>query len=382
MPDRTFHHSQTDKGTPLKDKLLRMINELLKSGRVLTYEIIGAEFESRYPELTRNDKRRELQDKSYSESMRKAVSEIRDVMRKKGLHLECGGNNRKGFLYAYPEGYEGIDEWLAARDKKTKRLRQQQLLRLIAASKGLLPNAWMVDLTAKVEALMALEGREQRKIIEFDTNDQLTNIELIPLFYDAIEKHRVLSLVNKAAFQYERSVVFTPYFLKEYNRRWFCLGRCVEADGTVREDYTCALDRVKSVTECSDTDWMPPKIDYSHYFDDIVGMRHEIDFETGLPLPVVHIVIETLDPYTHGRILSKPLHRSQREDLPFNADGSGKGRVTIDVVPNLELMSMLLSYGFHIRVVAPVDYAARVVGNIKRMAELYASSHQHTSSNC
>lgn len=371
MINRAFQYSQTGKREPQKTLFLRMINELLKSGRVLTYEIISEEFERRYPDLTMKDRRRELQDKSYSESMRKAVAEISAIMKTKGLKLICSGNNRNGYCYAYPKGYGGIDDWLVTKDKKEKRLRQQQLLRLIAASKGLLPSAWMVDLTARIEALMALEGREQRKIIEFDTNEQLTNIGLIPLFYDAIENHRVLSLVNKAAFQFERSVIFTPYFLKEYNRRWFCLGRGIEADGTVRDDYTCALDRVRSVTECKEVEWVQPIRDYSHYFDDIVGMRHETDPETGLPLPVAHIVIETFDSYTHGRIMSKPLHHSQTEEIPFGHDGCDKGQVAIDVVPNPELISIILSFGRKIRVVAPTSFVSRIENEVREMAASY-----------
>lgn len=369
MPDRPFQ--QTDKKGPQKTRFLKLINELLKSGRVLTYEIISKEYESRYPELTQNDRRRALQDKSYSESMRKAVSEISNIMKAKNLHLICGGNNRSGYHYAYPKEYEGIDEWLAAKDKDEKRMRQQQLLRLIAASKGLLPKEWMVDLTAKVETLMALEGRERRTLIEFDNNDQLKNIGLIPVFYDAIEKHRVLLLVNKAAYQYERTIQFTPYFLKEYNRRWFCIGHCVESNGTERPDYTCALDRVMQVSECENAEWIPPVRDYSNYFDDIVGMRHEKDPETGLPNPVEHIVIETLDPYTHGRIASKPLHRRQVEEMPFNSDGNGKGRVSIDVVPNPELISIILSFGKDIRVLEPASFVHRIKNTVREMAVLY-----------
>lgn len=370
MVNRNFSQKDYDKEPRRRRKFLEMINELLKEGKELTYSDIGKEFERRYPDLiSKSDRNIEAKYKSYYEAMHKAISDIDRIMKVQGYSLKREGSNKTGYRYSYPEGFVGIDEWFKEKAIEKQRMRLTELLKLIVKSKGLLPDSWMVDLTAR--KLRDLEGLEDKKIIEFDYNENLSNIDLIPLFYNAIDKKKVLKMTNKAAYQFNRKIQLIPYFLKEFNNRWFCIGMCIKADGSIQEDYICALDRVSNVEESTDFLYQEAKRDYSHYFDDIIGIRHEMDLKTGLLMKKEHILIQTRSQYTHGRILTKPLHSSQMEIAKFGEGPNGMGIVSIDVVPNLELITLILGFGSKIKVIGPESVVGRIADIAKKMAALY-----------
>ena len=100
---------------------------------------------------------------------------------------------------------------------------------------------------------------------------------------------------------------------------------------------------------------------YEHYFDDIIGVSK---MPNDIP---IEITIETLDQYTHNRILTKPVHQSQKEVKPFDTTG----RITICVIPNKELMGVVLGFGNHIRIMSPDSYVDKYKTELEKMLRLY-----------
>ena len=348
-----------------KKILLETIHRLLKSGRKVTYADVLAEYEIEYGRVGRVG--RVLVD----ESMHKAMSDISKVLTHNDMELVRVGSNKTGYTYSYPEGAsEVIDKWLEAKSQKRKAMRIAEIIKLFAMSKGLLPESWIVDLKPHIEALND-EGIKPEKIIEFDFNDKLTNLVKVPVFFRAIQTQRVLKIIHRAGFQRDVTIVFTPYYVKEYNHRFFCVGLCHFPDGGTMDDYVVAIDRVKDIEECVKVDYVPPKKDYSLFFSDIVGVRHEVNHETGLLMKKQHILIATQSSYTHGRIISKPLHCSQKEVARFGEGQEGMGLISIDVVPNLELTSFLLSFGNGIKILEPKMLVRRIVSAARNIMLLY-----------
>lgn len=351
---------------PLRGYFHVLIHELLKTGKQFTYNQIGCEYNQRFRLLIK-EKGRKFSD--YEDSMHKAMSDIIIVLKNHGLNLLREGCNRKGFSYSYPDGASNvIEKWLD--EKSHKRMRLTELVKLFALSKGLLPDSWIVNLIPQIEALEDIK-EPNRKLIEFDYNNLLTNIYKIPDFLEAIQNKKVLSLINNAGYNYNIPIIFIPYYIKEYNHRFFCIGLCIDSDGTTRKDYVIAIDRVSKVQECTDFPYVPQEKDYSQFFSDIVGVRHEIDFETGEPMKKQHILIETRNRYTHGRIITKPFHASQVEVTKFGEGENGMGMVSIDVIPNLELTSLLLSFGSNIKVIEPMLVVERIANNARKLTALY-----------
>ena len=69
---------------------------------------------------------------------------------------------------------------------------------------------------------------------------------------------------------------------------------------------------------------------------------------------VEQVVIRTKTEYQHGLLLTKPLHHSQKETLPFDEHKDGcYGEVTLMIEPNRELRGRILMYGESLEVVSP-----------------------------
>ena len=103
-------------------------------------------------------------------------------------------------------------------------------------------------------------------------------------------------------------------------------------------------------------------MDYSTYFDDIVG----VTLLKGVKK--VFIEIEAKDLYTYMRILTKRLHKSQKVLQSWN-EQSKSGRFSIEVIPNKELLGLLMSFEGHIEVFG--EYRKTFECEIKKMYNLY-----------
>lgn len=292
--------------------------------------------------------------------IKKAVTAIRKELQLLGLDFEYrnGGNAKDGFRYPQcsPEPLKRLKE--AAGKQSSK----QELMNFCSASMGLLPHTWVEHFFQGT--MILLDGEQSKgKVMDAEHNASLRNIELIPQLYEAITNEQVLAFEYNAGYKENLSVVFHPHFLKEYNSRWFLFGRMEKGNGTILEVGNCALDRIVGDIDIIDniSYIAAPKDRYQHYFDDIIGVSKMLD-----DVPI-EITIETLDLYTHNRIVTKPIHQSQKEVKPFDTTGC----ITICVVPNRELSGVLLSFGTHIRLVAPNHFVNKYKTELKKMLHLY-----------
>lgn len=193
----------------------------------------------------------------------------------------------------------------------------------------------------------------------------LTNIDLLPVFYKAITNKQVLR------FSYQRfgrdpfELTFHPQYLKEYNGRWFVFGN---ADREPYQAYNVPLDRiVGELIDVNDVEYIPAeKGFYQDFFNNIIGVTHEKGEK------VEDVIIRTKTEYQHGLILTKPLHHSQKETQPFGEHEDGSyGEVALTIEPNRELRGKILAYGQHLEVIAPQSLREQIEDIIKQQAELY-----------
>ena len=156
-----------------------------------------------------------------------------------------------------------------------------------------------------------------------------------------------------------------PHHIETYNGRWFLFGYAIlRYDGSEKQkklETGCfPLDRVieSSIKLISGDNFRPAMVDYTTYFDDIVGVSHDTNF------PVEDICIKTHTVYDHGRLLTRPLHKSQKEIMPFDCK-KGYGCISIRVSYNRELSSTILSYGSGIEVMSPENIRNEIKEEIK-----------------
>ncbi len=179
---------------------------------------------------------------------------------------------------------------------------------------------------------------QSKEVIGLESNIDLKGIEYLSLLYDAIINEQVLE-VKYQDFKSDEpfTLTFHPYYLKQYNNRWFVFGLNEELEIPT---WNLALDRIESI-DIIRKEYVQSDIDWNDYFYDIIGVTRYQDKE---PESVVLEFTKDVAPY----VQTKPIHPSQKSEWV-----DGKLRVTIEVIPNYELESLILSFGGKVKVKRP-----------------------------
>lgn len=235
------------------------------------------------------------------------------------------------------------------------------------ASAGILPASWFSSFFANTQLLLDTnrETKEGEVSISSGAEQNLTNIEMLPLFYKAITNKQVLRFDYQRYGQAPFTMTFHPQFIKEYNGRWFVFG---DADREPYKAYNVPLDRiVGDISEVNDIEYIPaPNGFYQDFFKNIIGVTHEKDAK------VEQVVIRTKTEYQHGLLLTKPLHHSQKERLPFGEHMDGRyGEIGLTIEPNRELRGKILAYGQYLEVVEPMSLREQIKDIIKQQQIQY-----------
>lgn len=222
---------------------------------------------------------------------------------------------------------------------------------------------WVEEMSAHLQTTVISNSEP---IIGFDDNKELKGMEFFTPLFKAISGKRTIKL-SYHSFKSDkvREVVIHPYYLKEYNQRWFLFARNDEfkynKNDRIINISTYALDRIESI-EMSSAEYIPnTAIDFSHYFDKVIG----VSFKPNDKTQTIKIWVDKEQlPYT----LSKPLHRSQTM-IEKNVDGSAL--IAIEVIPNFELEQLLLSFGERIEILSPVALRNKLSSRIEKNIENY-----------
>ena len=256
------------------------------------------------------------------------------------------GKTGKGKAFKY---IGKIEDPLAEERKAVVQKSVEDYAAFCKASAGIMPASWFSSFFENTQLLLDTnrEAKDGDLHISSSMEQNLTNIHLLPLFFKAITDKKVLRFDYQPFGQDSFSLTFHPQFLKEYNDRWFVFG---EADREPYQAYNVPLDRiVGEVCEVNGVEYIPAsKGFYQEYFKNIVGVTHENDAK------VEEVIIRTKTEYQHGLLLTKPLHHSQEEILPFGEhDSQWYGEVRLTVEPNRELRGKILAYGQYLEVISP-----------------------------
>ena len=287
----------------------------------------------------------------------------------KALEKTCPGcikNNglSKGKAYKY---IGDNDDPLAEERKAVVQKSVEDYVAFCKASAGILPASWFSSFFENTQILLDTnrESKDGETRICSSAEQNLLNIDLLPVFYKAIANKQVLSFDYQPFGQELFTLTFHPQFIKEYNGRWFVFG---DANREPYQAYNVPLDRiVGDVSEVNNVEYIPAeKGFYQHYFKNIVGVTHEVDAK------VEQVVIHTKSEYQHGLLLTKPLHHSQKETLPFGEHaGQWYGEVTITIEPNRELRGKILMYGEGLEVMEPLSFREQLKTAIIMQMEQY-----------
>lgn len=311
-------------------------------------------------------------DKAYIQ-LKKAFPEVVKTLEQvePGCVIDNGKTGKgKAFKYVGKD-----DDPLAAEKKAVVQKSVEDYVEFCKASVGIMPASWFSSFFENTQLLLDTERESEggNALIRSSLEQNLTNIHLLPMFYKAITDHQVLRFSYQRFGQEPFELTLHPQFLKEYNGRWFVFGEADRLRSSGEHEtfkaYNVPLDRiVGEISTVDDVEYIPvEKGFYQQYFKNIIGVTHEKNAK------VEQVVIRTKTEYQHGLLLTKPLHHSQKESLPYGEhDGQWYGEVTLTIEPNRELRGKILAYGQYLEVMQPITLRWQIIDIIKQQMEAYA----------
>ncbi|WP_288955345.1 WYL domain-containing protein [uncultured Polaribacter sp.] len=221
--------------------------------------------------------------------------------------------------------------------------------------KGLPQFEWIESMTTRLEASFQF-GIDANQIIEFDQNEFLKGKEHIKDLYHSITNKTPLTISYKSfSANTEVEIELHPYYLKQYNNRWFVFGKNPKYDNITN----LALDRISKI-ELLEANFINTDIDFQEYFEDIIGVTFSNEFQSEAIIVRVDI---GLWPY----IETKPLHGSQK--VVNKTDEFVD--IKLELIPNYEFESLILQYGEKIVVLEPKHLKEKIQDRIKQLIKKY-----------
>lgn len=214
------------------------------------------------------------------------------------------------------------------------------------------------DILQRLEDKIYAEQTHSRPVIHLDKNEGLKGLVFLEELYQSIVKKVVLKLTYQSFKALEPSVFsFHPFVLKEYNNRWFLLGKRNANQPIVN----LALDRIVAVDFDFEEVFLNETFDPDLYFKNVVG----VTVNQGLKPVKIELKIEASNaPY----VLTKPFHQSQRLIKTFD---DGSVLIHLFLILNYELERLLLGFGNSLEVIKPLKFRKRMQNILKQALEKY-----------
>ena len=229
-----------------------------------------------------------------------------------------------------------------------------QSVSLLRRFEGMPGFEWVEEMSAHLQTTL---GTNAAPVIGFDENPDLKGMKHFTPLFNAITDRKALKITYHPFDSDEITDVVHPYYLKEYNQRWFLFG----LNDSFKTISNFALDRIESL-ELANTKFIEnTEIDFAHYFDNVIG----VSVKPNTPVEEVRLWVDKEQlPY----MLSKPIHKTQRIE-ENNNDGSAI--VAINVVQNFELQQLLLSFGERVKILSPQSLKDEIIARVEKNLDNY-----------
>lgn len=246
--------------------------------------------------------------------------------------IEMYREGKKGF-YRYSDRHFSIDN---SPLNATEAEKMKSALGILQRLSGKPEFEWLNEIAPLLQDQLGLV-KSDSSIMSYDANIDYSGYRLISTAFEAIINKTVLEVVYQPFKGDSFKIVFHPYYLKQYNNRWFLFGY---NEDTKIETWNLPLDRIKEVQE-TDKEYRETEVNWDEYFYDIIGVT-----KLSGELDKIELIF-TADqaPY----INTKPLHASQKAHV--NEDGSLL--VKLELIINYEFETLLLSFGEKVKVLKP-----------------------------
>jgi predicted DNA-binding transcriptional regulator YafY len=214
------------------------------------------------------------------------------------------------------------------------------------------------DILQRLEDKIYAEKSNSKPVIHLDKNENLKGLHFLDEIYQAIIKKVVLVITYKSfTSRDEKQFHFHPFILKEFNNRWFLVGK-TKKNQPIRN---LALDRIIKIDYDFNIAFLEDDFNADAFYKNVVG----VTVNTGLQPRKIELWIDSINaPY----VITKPLHNTQRL-IKTNEDGSII--IHLILIENYELDRILLGFGNGLEVLKPERMRKRMRTIIYKSLERY-----------
>lgn len=191
-------------------------------------------------------------------------------------------------------------------------------------------------------------------LIEFETKAITATIPNFKIVLEAIQNNLEISFKHFSFYHLkENNYTLKPYFLKQYQNRWYVVGE------TEKGYRTFGIDRIENIT-IGTKKFKPKTEEAKEKFSNVIGLNY-VDHKLETIKLSFHI---SQKPY----IVSLPLHHSQQE---INHDNGKTFDIALRIHPNFEFRQQILKYGSLVKVLEPKWLADEIKEELRKGFEGY-----------
>lgn len=215
--------------------------------------------------------------------------------------------------------------------------------------------------------------------IDFGDNLEYENSKRVHEFFSYIMNQNVIEVNYNAGFGRPIKYIIHPYFVRQYNNRWFMFGwnkKAADEGKPASGILNLPLDRIGKVKIVADT-YREMSIDElrdfkEDYFGDIVGVTRLEDIDP------IHLVLrfdfnsgdEKTDKASkrdYYYLKTKPFYPGIHLPSDASIQENGYADVSMDIIPNKELEGILLRYADTAKIIEPEDFKYRFMSRIQKI---------------
>ena len=264
-------------------------------------------------------------------SRRQIYKDIQEMITSPSMQapIEAYWDGQRRYYRYNVEGFSIVDL------TKEELIELESTVNMLASFRGMPQFEWMHNIISKLKKKYKVKGCD-KTILSFDANVDLKGIERFKELFGYIVNEQPLRIkydpFNSESFEAD----IHPYYLKQYNNRWYLLGYYPEKQNV----SVYPLDRIQEV-EPIKIPFIPDKIieDPDEYFYDIIGVTIPKD-------KTIEKVVLKFSDHRYPYIKSKPIHPSQ-------VSKDQENKIILKIKPNRELTAMILSLGDDVEVMEP-----------------------------
>ena len=270
-----------------------------------------------------------------SRQLRDDLRTIREILHSKNAEVELEVKILEGkkcyYQYSDPD-FSIYNNELSPSEIQNLR----STIEMLRKYRGLPTNGWLEEVVSNLEVKFGLKGKAEN-LVSFSQNENYEGLKYLSDIIDATINHQPLKIDYITANGDQYKHLFHPYYVKQYNGRWFVFGLDEKEDRI----KNLALDRIQKFSELKSVFRKNETIDFNSYFDKVVGvtMPDESNSEEEIRLK--------FSPRRFKYVTSKPLHKSQ------TIISEEECIVSLRLYYTKELEQQLFSYGPDVEVLSP-----------------------------